>query len=99
MLVHSVYFYFKPEATEEQKANCRKMAEGLGRIETVKSIYVGAPAPVPARDVLVKDFDLCLTEVFESVEGHDVYQEHPIHLEFVEANKSFWAKVQIYDSM
>ena len=99
MLVHSVYFYFKPEVTEEQIANCRKMAEGLEKIETVKALYVGSPAAVPERPVVVRGYEFSLTVLFESIEDHNAYQVHPTHEEYATVNGPLWEKVRVFDSM
>lgn len=44
------------------------------------------------------DFDVSLHMVFADRPAHDVYQTHPRHLEFIEANKEYWAGVNIFDS-
>ncbi|MCH6259080.1 Dabb family protein [Puniceicoccaceae bacterium K14] len=97
MLVHSVYFYFKSDASEQQRKDCMEAAKGLGDIEGAVAYYVGTPASVPDRPPLVKDYDFGLTGVFESVEKHDAYQVHPIHKEFIESYKPIWEKVVVYD--
>jgi hypothetical protein len=35
--------------------------------------------------------------VLDDVAGHDEYQVHPLHLEFIARNKAHWKRVQIYD--
>jgi inactivated superfamily I helicase len=38
-----------------------------------------------------------LVEHFDSLADHDVYQEHPLHLEFLERFQQAWERVQVYD--
>jgi hypothetical protein len=69
-----------------------------GDIETVDSIYIGTPAATPDRPVIQKNYDVALTVVLKSLEDHDVYQEHQIHLDFVKNNSHRWESVVIYDA-
>ncbi|MDQ8182597.1 Dabb family protein [Pelagicoccus sp. SDUM812005] len=36
---------------------------------------------------------------FDSVEGQDAYQFHPLHKEFVEKYSHLWDKVVVYDAI
>ena len=54
MLVHSVYFWLKPELTPAQRADFRRGLETLKGITCVERVFVGAPAPVPDRPVVDK---------------------------------------------
>jgi Stress responsive A/B Barrel Domain len=97
MFIHTVYFYLKPGTTDDARAqlvhDCR---EYLGRIPTVRHLWVGLPAMTP-REVVDNSYGVGLTVVMEDRKGHDVYQEHPLHKEFIVRNKEHWARVQIYD--
>lgn len=97
MLVHSVYFYFKPETTAQQIADCMESAKGLGEIKHALAYYCGTPAAVPDRPPLVKDYAFAITGIFESVEKHDAYQADPIHTKFIEMYKPMWQRVVVYD--
>ena len=98
MLVHNVYFYFKDSVTPADIEGFARAAAKLERIETVKHLWVGSPADVPDRPVLQKGWDLGLTVVFDSVDDHNTYQDHELHLEFVSGNKDLWEKVVVYDA-
>ena len=98
MLVHTVLFWAKPNLTSEQLAAFRAGIETLRNVPSVQAIYIGKPAGVPDRPVVDKSFTFCLTTVFNDVEGHNNYQVHPIHLAFVENNKQYWDRVQIFDA-
>jgi hypothetical protein len=98
MLVHTVYFYLKPELTAEQRETFRREVARLGEIPQVKAFYLGTPAKVPARPVVDLSFSFAITCVFEGVAEHDAYQEHPVHQEFIARCKELWSRVQVYDA-
>ena len=98
MLVHTVYFWLKPELTAQQRADFRKGVESLGTMKAVKACYVGTPAKTQKRPIIDDSYSVALTVVCADVAGHDEYQVDPIHLKFVETFKTFWNKVQIYDA-
>jgi hypothetical protein len=98
MLVHTVYFYLKPEVSEEETATFIKQVKGLGAIETIDSIHVGTPAATPIRPVVKNDYSVASTVIFKTIADHDVYQDHQIHEDFINSNKHLWDKVVIYDA-
>lgn len=98
MLVHTVYFWLKPELTAAQRAEFRKGVESLGGIRAVEKCYVGTPAKTEKRPIIDDSYSVALTVVFRDVAGHDAYQVDPIHLAFVNTFKTFWNRVQIYDA-
>ena len=98
MLVHTVYFWLKPELTAQQRADFRKGVESLGTIKAVDKIYVGTPAKTEKRPIIDSSYSVGLTVICKDVAAHDAYQVDPIHLAFVNSCKTFWNKVQIYDA-
>jgi hypothetical protein len=98
MLVHTVYFWLKPELTAAQRASFRKGVESLGGIKAVDRIYVGTPAATEKRPIIDSSYSVALTVVCKDVAAHDAYQVDPIHLAFVNTFKTFWTRVQIYDA-
>jgi hypothetical protein len=98
MLVHTVYFWLKPELTAAQRADFRRGVESLGGIKAVDKLYVGAPARTPKRPIIDDSYSVALTVVCRDIAAHDLYQVDPIHLAFVEQFKTFWTRVQIYDA-
>lgn len=97
MLTHHVLFWLKADITDEQKAAFRASLETLEGVETVKSLYVGTPAPIE-RAVVDTTYTFSLLAVFEDLTGHNVYQTHPLHLAFLDQFKIYFDKVVIYDS-
>jgi hypothetical protein len=98
MLVHTVYFWLKPELTAAQRADFRRGIESLGTIKAVEKCYVGTPAKTEKRPIIDDSYSVALTVVVADIAGHDAYQVDPIHLAFVNSFKTFWTKVQIYDA-
>ena len=49
------------------------------------------------REVVDNSYDVGLCVVLDDSAGHDVYQVHPLHNEFIARNKENWARVQVYD--
>jgi Stress responsive A/B Barrel Domain len=98
MLIHSVYFWLKPDLAAADRANFRAEVEKLSAVRTVERLYVGPPASLRERDVTERSFDMALTIVFRDGPAHDAYQVDPIHLAFVERNQRSWTRVQVFDS-
>ena len=76
MITHIVLFRLKdrrPESVEEAR---RRLASLMGRVESLRSLEVGA-------DVLHKErsYDIALTARFASLDGLEAYQLHPYHVE------------------
>lgn len=97
MLTHHVLFWLKADTTEEQKKAFRGGLESLKGVETIKSIYIGTPAPIE-RAVVDTSYTFSLLIVFDDLAGHDVYQVHPIHKAFLDEFRVFFEKVVIYDA-
>ncbi len=97
MFIHTVYFWLKDgtnaEAREQLLKDCRKL---LGKIPTVRHLWAGTPAMTP-REVVDNSYAVGLTVVLDDKMSHDVYQEHPLHKEFIARNREHWARVQVYD--
>jgi hypothetical protein len=98
MLIHSVYFWLKPELTAAQRADFRRGVESLKGIKSVEKVHVGAPAATGKRPVIDDSYSVALTAVCKDVAAHDAYQVDPIHRAFGEKFGTFWARLQIYDA-
>ena len=98
MLIHTVYFWLKPDLTDAQRADFRRGVETLAGIKAVEKLYVGVPAGVPDRPIVDKTFSVALTVICRDVAAHNLYQVDPIHLKFIETCKHLWGRVQIYDA-
>lgn len=98
-LAHHVFFWLKnPGSKEDQK----KLIEGvktLAKIETVRKLHVGIPADTPDRDVVDSSYGVSELIFFDDVAGQNTYQDHPIHLKFIENYAHLWEKVVVYDAV
>lgn len=94
--IHSVYFWFKEEVTEEQLAVFYADTEKLREIEVVKAFYTGKPANTN-RPIVERSYDFAVIVHFEDLAGHDTYQQHPIHLGLLEKHSNLWERVMITD--
>lgn len=98
MLVHTVFFWLRPDLTAAQCAEFRKGVESLATITSVTAVHVGAPAATTPRPVIDRSYSVGLTVICKDVAAHDAYQVDPIHEKFVNTFKTYWSKVQIYDA-
>jgi hypothetical protein len=98
MLVHSVFFWLKPELTDAQRAEFLRGLESLKGIAAIRQIYIGTPAATGKRPVIDDTYSYALTTIFDGLAGQDAYQVDPLHLAFVQNCKQFWNRVQIYDA-
>lgn len=97
MFVHAVYFWINPGTSDEARKqlvdDCHTF---LAKIPTVRHLWAGRPAMTP-REVVDNTYDVGLLVAMDDSAGHDVYQEHSLHKEFIARNKPHWKRVQIYD--
>ena len=98
MLVHTVYFWLKPELTPAQRAEFCRAVESLGGIKAVDKIYVGTPAATGKSAIIDDSYSVALTVICKDLAAHDAYQVDPIHDAFRNGFHTFWTKVQIYDA-
>lgn len=97
MFVHAVFFWMNPGTPDDaRKQLVEDCTVFLAKIPTVRNLWAGRPAMTP-REVVDNSYDVGLLVVIDDNAGHDVYQEHPLHKEFIARNKPHWKRVQIYD--
>ena len=97
--IHTVFFWMKEDVTDDQKSDFAK--SGLAELMKITSIYkgyYGPPANTP-REVVDNSYDFALVCHFKDTAGHDLYQDDPIHLKFIEDYKDLWEKVVVYDNL
>ncbi len=70
----------------------------LTRPDGLISLHAGVRDKELARPVNDGDFDVALVVVFKSRADHDIYQDHPDHLEFIASNKENWSAVRVFDA-
>jgi hypothetical protein len=97
MFSHVVIFWTdpkKPNAADDLVAGAQKYLTGL---PGVLHFHVGKMAP-SHRPVVDQSYQVALNVVFTDKQAEVAYQDHPLHLEFVEkVFKPNCVKVVIYD--
>jgi hypothetical protein len=97
MFIHTVFFWVNEQATGDAVAQLKSdCVELLGEIPGVRFCFAGTPAGTP-RPVVDNSYAVAVTVVLEDAAAHDVYQTHPLHLDFIARNKPNWSRVQVYD--
>jgi hypothetical protein len=99
MLIHSVFFWLKPETTAAQHEAMHDGLESLRGITSVEALYIGVPAVMPARPVRESSYVWSLTVVFKDIAAHDAYQIDPLHEAFNQNFRPLWSRVQVYDAI
>jgi hypothetical protein len=96
-VVHHVFFWLK---NRDSKEDLNKLLEGLKtleKIETVRKIHIGVPAATEQRTVVDSSYSASELLIFDDLARQKTYQDHPIHLKFVENCSALWEKVIVYD--
>ena len=98
-LVHHVFFWLERPGLVEDRDQLIAGLRGLAEIPVISSLQIGVPASTEQRDVVDASFDVSELMVFESVADQKVYQDHPIHHDFIAKCGHLWRKVVVYDMM
>lgn len=97
-LTHHVFFWLKNAGSVEDRNKLIRGLRTLEKIEVINAAHIGTPAGTESRDVVDHSYDVSLLLFFNNNTDQKIYQDHPIHLEFVENNKDLWEKVVVYDT-
>lgn len=95
MLVHQVFFWLKNP--NKDLKDVMKGCHAIGKIESAHSYQIGVPAATAKRDLIDDSYDIALTINFKSIKEHDIYQEDPVHLNFIKEHGDKWETAKIYD--
>jgi hypothetical protein len=98
MFVHQVYFWLKNPDNTDEYTRLLSGIQGLAYIEPKTLFHAGVPASTN-RPVIDRSYSFSLLVIFDNLEEHDAYQQHPAHLKFVEECSALWSKVVIYDAV
>jgi hypothetical protein len=98
IFIHHVFFWLKNPDNPEDKAALIIGLKKLALVETIREYHIGVPAETN-RDVIEKTYTVSWMLVFDSLEEEEIYQEHPLHKEFISACKHLWNKVLVHDSV
>ncbi|MFM1912894.1 MAG: hypothetical protein RIR51_732 [Bacteroidota bacterium] len=98
-LIHNVFFTLKNPNSREDRDALLEGLKILKGIPQVKKAHIGVLASTEQRDVVDVDFQVSETLFFDSEEDQQIYQDHPIHHEFIAKCSSLWAKVRVFDTI
>ncbi len=98
-LAHHAFFWLKNPTSIEDRDKLVEGVKSLGAIETIRKIHVGVPAETEKRSVVESSYHVSELMLFDDLAGQKVYQDHPIHLKFIETHSHLWDKVVVYDAM
>ena len=97
MFLHSVLFWLRDDLTDGEVAWFEKGLDRLTSISSVRFNFIGKPAST-RRAVIDHSYSYQLVVGFDSLAGHDAYQEDKVHLAFIRDFASSWTRVQVYDA-
>jgi hypothetical protein len=97
MLTHIVLFWLNENAPpNEREAILADCTELLQKIPVVKHLHIGRPTK-STRPVVDTSYDVGLCVILDDMAAHDVYQNHPLHQEFLAKHRKNWKKILVYD--
>ncbi|HYV37072.1 MAG TPA: Dabb family protein [Gemmataceae bacterium] len=95
---HSVILYLKkdtpPAKVEELIADCHKT---LGKIPSVRGLWVGRRAEKTSASFADKDFSVGLVLLFDNYDGLKAYEVDATHQKLVQTYMPFIEKIVVYD--
>ena len=96
--VHVVFFWLKnPESEADRNTFLQEINSYTHQIGVIKRLHIGTPADT-SRPVIDSSYTFCLVTSFDSKADHDIYQDHPLHHQFIANASHLWEKVLVYDS-
>lgn len=98
MIAHNVFFTLHDRSDAAKAHLLDQCRLHLTAHAGLVAFACGVIDPSFDRDVNDRDFDVSLTMIFATRAEHDIYQDAPRHKKFIEANKSTWARVRVFDS-
>ena len=97
-LLHHVFFWLNNPDSEADKNALIAGLNTLRAIPSIQRMHVGVLASTEKRDVVDTSWDVSEIMFFNDATGQKVYQDHPLHMEFVKNCAHLWKKVLVYDA-
>ena len=98
LFIHHVYFYLKNPNNAQDEAKLMEGLKKLAKVPTIQYVHIGTPAAT-RRSVIVTDYSISWMCFFKNIIEEEIYQTHPIHLDFIKDYAHLWEKVVVYDSI
>lgn len=97
-LLHHVFFWLKNPGNAADRAQLIKGLKSLSGIPSIQKMHIGVLASTEKREVVDTSWDVSELMYFHDEAGQKIYQDHPIHVDFVKNYSHLWQKVIVYDS-
>ena len=97
--IHHVYFWLKNPGNAADRAQLIKGLKSLAGIPSIQKMHIGVLASTEKREVVDTSWDVSELMYFHDEAGQKIYQDHPIHVDFVKNYSHLWQKVIVYDSV
>jgi hypothetical protein len=98
-LVHHVFFWLKNPGSKDDLEKLLKGLRTLAGIPSVRGVHFGVPASTEKRDVVDNSYSASEILFFDDTAGQKLYQDHPIHKQFVSDCSHLWERVVVYDAV
>lgn len=98
VFVHHVFFWLKEPNNPEARGQFEKGLQQLITVSKIQSSNIGKPVE-SSREVVDDSFTYSYVAFFRNQEDQNSYQNHPVHLKFVEDCQHLWGKVVVYNAM
>lgn len=98
-IVHHVFFWLKTPGSIVDRDQLVAGLRALATVPVIRSLQIGLPASTEQRDVVDASFDVSELMVFDSVADQKIYQDHPVHHDFIAKCGHLWRKVIVYDML
>ncbi len=95
--VHVVFFWLVDDSKKTQEKFLSELGKFIDNVDLIQTKHIGSPANTD-REVIDSTWSYSLILSFKSKKEQDLYQEHPLHKDFIKNASSLWTKVQVYDS-
>ena len=96
--IHTVFFWFHDSVTAEDRTLFESGLKELGKVPSIVKYEYGLAAGTE-REVVDNSYDYAWIAYFKNAEDQDTYQEHPLHLKFIENYSNLWKQVKVYDTV
>lgn len=96
--MHHVYFWLNEPENQEHLDRLVTGLERMKAIETIQQARIGFPAGTP-REVVDNSYAIYWLVTFNSTADWQVYNDHPIHEQFVREVSDVWSRVIVYDTV
>lgn len=98
LFIHHVFFYLKEPNNAQHEAQLLEGLHKLAKVPAIQYVHIGKPAHTN-RPVIVRDYSISWMCFFKNIIEEEIYQTHPIHLDFIKDYSHLWEKVTVYDSV